>query len=50
MRVSVHLAFFWGPLALFMDHQTWQNAHIHAFLGPTTLFIPLKIILLQCFQ
>ena len=50
MHISVRLAFFWSPMALFMDHQTWPNAHIHAFLGLTALFTPLKIILLQYFQ
>ena len=31
-------------------HDLAKNVHTKAFLGPTELFTPLKIILLQCFQ
>ena len=51
MRVSVCLAFFLESNGTVHETtKTQQNAHTHAFLGPTVLFTPLKVILLQCFQ
>ena len=43
---QLFLAFFGVPRYHSWDHQTQQNAHTHAFLGPIVLFTPLKIILL----
>ena len=48
--VSIALGIFFVPRHCSWDHQTQQNIHTHAFLGPTALFILLKIILLRYFQ
>ena len=49
--LALHLRFcFWlGPMALFTTQPKTQNARIHTFLSPMTLFTHLKFILLQCF-
>ena len=42
--------FLVGLWALFMGPATWENTNLMLKLGPTILFLHLKIILLQYFQ
>ena len=50
MKVGVFDLFFVGLMHCSRDPKVWKNANVKLKLGPTTLLIHLKIILLQYFQ